>query len=48
MVSITNLAKEQSDLSATCSHVANPASGFDWLFECAPLFHIDGNNARGK
>ena len=28
------------------SHVANPASGFDWLFECAPSFYIDGNNVQ--
>ncbi len=28
------------------SDVANPASGFDWLFECAPSFCIDGDNVQ--
>lgn len=26
--------------------VTNPASGFDWLFDCAPSFFVDGNNVQ--
>ena len=28
------------------SRTENPASGFEWLFKCAPSFYIDGNNVQ--